>query len=167
MNRANPASIRKGLEMAHQLGKIGLEFVPIPSLGVQDYSDLVDQLGSRMSSLALQAEAEEAGANVPAQPAEPSNREKIEAIALENVLVRTPLYVLRLGLGTITSYQEALEHMVLSLAKHNKNLLRDLVTAKLTDPVPASWSICNTCRKPIEPAGLTGTKCDCSGAHHG
>jgi len=164
MKRAHPVSIRNGLEMAHQLGKIGLEFVPIPSLGVQDYSDLVDQLGSRMGSLALQAEADEAGATVPPQP---SYRDQIEAIALENVLVRTPLYVLRMGTGAITSYQEALEHMVLALAKHNKNLLRDLVSAQMTSPVPASWSICNTCRKPIEPAGLTGTKCDCSGAHHG
>lgn len=160
MMRPHPAQLRKSLEMAQALAKNGLEFVPIPSMGVQDYSDLVNQLGSRMSALALQSEAEEAGATGQDKPKEPTNREKIEAIAHESVLVHTPLYALRNGM--ISSYQEALEHMVLSMAKHNKNLLRDLVTAHLNSPVPVSMSMCNTCRKPIKPHAMTGTACDCS-----
>lgn len=151
MKRAHPVQLRKSLEMAQALVRSGLEFVPIPSLGTQDYSDLVHQLGSRMSELALQAEVEEAGVTDQGNPNEPTNREKIEAIANENVLVHTPLYALRAGM--ISSYQDALEQMVLSMAKHHTELVRWKVSAQVNSPVP----LCHACACPIQP----GTTCAC------
>jgi hypothetical protein len=154
MNRAHPVQLRKGLEMAQSLVNAGLEFVPIPSLGVDDYSDLVDQLGARMSALAVEAEAEEAGAR--ARPVEPTYREQLEAIARDDVLVHAPLYAHRHGI--IKSYLEAVERMALSMSGHIKDLRRRLVSMHIHSAVP----MCGTCGTPIRSDGQTGTACDCS-----
>lgn len=68
----------------------------------------------------------------PGEAKEPSNREKIEAAGLESCLVSAPLYALQHGF--IASYQETLELMVLSLVKHNGELMRKLVSAELARP---------------------------------
>jgi hypothetical protein len=157
MNRAHPVALRRSLEMAQMLVKSGLEFVPIPSVGVDDYADLVHQLGDRMSRLALAAELEEGAATADAKPAEPSNRQKIEESAQDNVIVHATLYALRHGM--IPSYEEALEQMVLSMTKHMADLRRKLVSAHMHSAVP----LCSICSTPIEHDPVTGIKCDCSG----
>jgi hypothetical protein len=151
MKRAHPASLRTSLEAGQALVKIGVEFVPIPVMSAQDHCDLAAQMLSRLESLTLQAEVEEAGATAQDKPNGPSSRDKIEAIALDNVLVHTPLYALRAGM--ISSYQEALEQMVLSMSKHHQELIRWKVSAQVNSPMP----LCNVCacRIPL------GTTCDC------
>lgn len=58
-----------------------------------------------------------------------SHRAEVEAAAMSCVLVHAPLHALQHGI--IASYEETLELMVLSLVKHNGELMRKLVSAEL------------------------------------
>ena len=51
MNRANPASMRKVLEMVNELKKAGILFMPIPVLNQDDACELLAKLEFRLEVL--------------------------------------------------------------------------------------------------------------------
>ena len=56
MERASPVELRKAVDMANALVKVGLSFVPMPVLDDADREALVAQAMARMDTLASIAE---------------------------------------------------------------------------------------------------------------
>lgn len=148
MKRTHPILLRDSMGMAQALVKEGIDFVPMPILSAHDHCALADQLASRLQELATMSEAEAAQATC-APIAEPTNRDRIEAIGQTHVVVHQFLTALRQG--AVPGYQEALELMVLALVQQNNGINQQLVRLLATDtkrlqPIP------------IDPAGLAGDK---------
>lgn len=62
MNRANPAQLRKALEVAHALTKSGIQFVCMPVFDEADHNNLADQAVERLERIATVIEAKERNA---------------------------------------------------------------------------------------------------------
>lgn len=142
MKRAHPIVLRTSMDMARVLVERGIDFVPMPILDAHDNGALVDQMADRLGRLALMAEAEAEQATR-APGAEPTNRDRIEAIGRTHVIIHQCLTALRQG--AVPGYQEALELMVLALAQQNHSinvqlskLLSTATMPMLTAPPPSS-----------------------------
>lgn len=61
MNCANPADLRGALELAHDMAKAGLLFVPMPVAGREEFRQVSIQAAERMVQMINVAEAEETG----------------------------------------------------------------------------------------------------------
>jgi len=59
MTRANPASLRRSLEMAHALAKAGVDFVCMPVADEADRVNLATQASDRMERMTIIAESVE------------------------------------------------------------------------------------------------------------
>ncbi|HDR2753874.1 TPA: DUF1382 family protein [Enterobacter asburiae] len=62
MNRASPVDLRKSLEIANRLARIGIRFVPIPVATEEDFQALSAELSRRLEQMAVEAEKNEGGA---------------------------------------------------------------------------------------------------------
>ncbi|HBM7610104.1 DUF1382 family protein [Escherichia coli] len=62
MNRASPVDLRKSLEIANHLARIGIRFVPIPVASEEDFQTLAAELSLRLEQMAVEAEKNEGGA---------------------------------------------------------------------------------------------------------
>lgn len=62
MNRASPVDLRKSLEIANHLARIGIRFVPIPVASEEDFQKLAAELSRRLEQMAVEAEKNEGGA---------------------------------------------------------------------------------------------------------
>ncbi|MER1454248.1 MULTISPECIES: DUF1382 family protein [Enterobacteriaceae] len=62
MNRASPVDLRKSLEIANHLARIGIRFVPIPVASEEDFQTLAAELSRRLEQMAVEAEKNEGGA---------------------------------------------------------------------------------------------------------
>lgn len=62
MNRASPVDLRKSLEIANHLARIGIRFVPIPVATEEDFQALSAELSRRLEKMAVEAEKNEGGA---------------------------------------------------------------------------------------------------------
>ena len=61
MNRASPVDLRKSLEIANHLARIGIRFVPIPVASEEDFQTLSAELSRRLEQMAVEAEKHEGG----------------------------------------------------------------------------------------------------------
>lgn len=59
MKRANPAQLRKSLELANKMVKLGIRFVCMPVVDEADGMNLASQAAERLERIALIAEAGE------------------------------------------------------------------------------------------------------------
>lgn len=59
MNKASPVQIRKSLEVANALAKVGIRFVCMPVADEADHANLAEQAAERLERLAIIAEAQE------------------------------------------------------------------------------------------------------------
>ena len=62
MNRASPVDLRKSLEAANSLARIGIRFVPIPVATEEEFQTLAAELSRRLEQIAVKAEMNEGGA---------------------------------------------------------------------------------------------------------
>ncbi|KTK40650.1 hypothetical protein ASU64_13455 [Enterobacter hormaechei subsp. hoffmannii] len=62
MNRASPVDLRKSLEAAHCLAKIGIRFVPMPVATEEEFQTLAAKSLRRLEQMAVEAEKNEGGA---------------------------------------------------------------------------------------------------------
>ncbi len=62
MNRACPVDLRKSLEAANSLARIGIRFVPIPVATEEEFQTLATELSQRLENMAVEAERNEGGA---------------------------------------------------------------------------------------------------------
>lgn len=62
MNRASPVDLRKSLEIANHLARIGIRFVPIPVATEEEFQTLSAELSRRLEQMAIEAEKNEGGA---------------------------------------------------------------------------------------------------------
>lgn len=62
MNRASPVDLRKSLEIANHLARIGIRFVPIPIATEEEFQTLAAELSRRLEQMAVEAEKNEGGA---------------------------------------------------------------------------------------------------------
>ena len=51
MKRADPVALRKAMELARHFVRLGIEFVPMPTLDDADRAELVAQAHQRMDKL--------------------------------------------------------------------------------------------------------------------
>jgi len=56
MKRANPADLRRAVDVAHTYVKAGILFVPMPALDQADHDALVAQSAARLEKMAQLAE---------------------------------------------------------------------------------------------------------------
>lgn len=56
MNRASPVDLRKAIELATQLMRAGVLFVPMPALNEDDHAALVTQMEHRLELIASECE---------------------------------------------------------------------------------------------------------------
>lgn len=59
MNRASPIDLRKAMEVAQRLTRVGIEFVCIPVMGDRDRAMLLTLLGERLDQMIQQADGDE------------------------------------------------------------------------------------------------------------
>lgn len=59
MNKASPVQLRKSLEVANALAKVGIRFVCMPVVDESDHANLAEQAAERLERLAIIAEAQE------------------------------------------------------------------------------------------------------------
>ncbi|MFP2422186.1 DUF1382 family protein [Pseudescherichia vulneris] len=59
MNRASPVDLRKSLEAANSLARIGIRFVPIPVATEEEFQTLAAELSRRLEQMAVKAEMNE------------------------------------------------------------------------------------------------------------
>lgn len=59
MKRANPADLRRAVDVANTYVKAGILFVPMPALDQADHDALVAQSADRLERLAQTAEQEQ------------------------------------------------------------------------------------------------------------
>ena len=62
MNKASPVDLRKSLEIANHLARIGIRFMPIPVATEEEFQTLADELSRRLEQMAVEAEKNEGGA---------------------------------------------------------------------------------------------------------
>ncbi|HDC4492225.1 MULTISPECIES: DUF1382 family protein [Enterobacter cloacae complex] len=62
MNRASPVDLRKSLDIANHLARIGIRFVPIPVATEEEFQTLAAELSRRLEQMAVEAEKNEGGA---------------------------------------------------------------------------------------------------------
>ena len=62
MNRASPVDLRKSLEIANNLARIGIRFVPIPVATEEEFQTLAAELSRRLEQMAVEGEKNEGGA---------------------------------------------------------------------------------------------------------
>ncbi|KLP81635.1 hypothetical protein ABF81_05270 [Enterobacter hormaechei subsp. steigerwaltii] len=62
MNRASPVDLRKSLEIANHLARIGIRFVPIPVSTEEEFQTLAAELSRRLEQMAVEAEKNDGGA---------------------------------------------------------------------------------------------------------
>ena len=60
MNRAKPEDLRGTLELAHDMAKAGILFVPMPVVDRKEYVELMRHAIARMNQMEIAAEAAEA-----------------------------------------------------------------------------------------------------------
>ena len=56
MNRAAPVDLRRALEIAHDLVKAGLDFIPVPVLSDEDKAILVRDVEMRLTQIQKERE---------------------------------------------------------------------------------------------------------------
>jgi hypothetical protein len=61
MNRASPVDLRKSLDIANHLARIGIRFVPIPVATEEEFQKLTAELSQRLEQMAVEAEKNEGG----------------------------------------------------------------------------------------------------------
>ncbi|EOG7953871.1 DUF1382 family protein [Klebsiella aerogenes] len=61
MNRASPVDLRKSLEIANNLARIGIRFVPIPVATEEEFQVLSSVLSRKLEQIATEAEESEGG----------------------------------------------------------------------------------------------------------
>ena len=61
MNRASPVDLRKSLDIANHLARIGIRFVPIPVATEEEFQTLAAELSRRLEQMAVEAEKNEGG----------------------------------------------------------------------------------------------------------
>lgn len=59
MNKASPVQIRKSMEVANALAKVGIRFVCMPVVDEADHVNLASQAAERLERLAVIAESQE------------------------------------------------------------------------------------------------------------
>lgn len=62
MNRASPVDLRKSIEIANYLARIGIRFVPIPVATDEEFQALAAELSRKLEQMAVEAEKDEGGA---------------------------------------------------------------------------------------------------------
>lgn len=62
MNRATPVDLKKSLEIANNLARIGIRFVPIPVATEEEFQAMTAELSRRLEQMAVDAEKNEGGA---------------------------------------------------------------------------------------------------------
>ncbi|QXZ34507.1 DUF1382 family protein [Enterobacter hormaechei] len=62
MNKASPVDLRKSLDIANHLARIGIRFVPIPVATEEEFQTLAAELSRRLEQMAVEAEKNEGGA---------------------------------------------------------------------------------------------------------
>ncbi|HDT3081135.1 TPA: DUF1382 family protein [Klebsiella aerogenes] len=62
MNRASPVDLRKSIEIANHLARIGIRFVPIPVATDEEFQALAAELSRKLEQMAVEAEKDEGGA---------------------------------------------------------------------------------------------------------
>ncbi|EPC3581459.1 DUF1382 family protein [Citrobacter braakii] len=62
MNKTSPVDLRKSLEIANHLARIGIRFVPIPAATEEEFQTLAAELSRRLEQMAVEAEKNEGGA---------------------------------------------------------------------------------------------------------
>ena len=62
MNRASPVDLRTSLEIANNLARIGIRFVPIPVAAEEENQALAAELSRKLEQMAVEAEKNEGGA---------------------------------------------------------------------------------------------------------
>lgn len=56
MKRANPADLRRALQVAQSLAKAGIDFVPVPVMSDIDRADLTHTVKQRLERMASESE---------------------------------------------------------------------------------------------------------------
>ncbi len=59
MNKTSPVDLRKSLEIANHLARIGIRFVPIPAATEEEFQTLAAELSRRLEQMAVEAEKNE------------------------------------------------------------------------------------------------------------
>ena len=61
MNRASPVDLRTSLEIANNLARIGIRFVPIPVATDEEFQALAAELSRKLEQMAVEGEKKEGG----------------------------------------------------------------------------------------------------------